>query len=724
MEVDSSLDTELAAVSKKYSSQKQLITQLQTENAQLRQQVDDLRDQLRQLRSQQPHSPAITSATSSSPSATAPLTDVTSTPQSSKSTAAAASPTASLDTQPLPSPPSTPPQLPPPPAASSPPPGPVIVVSSPLARVTRSQTRLSSGIAAAASPPPPPPPPVTPPVERQVSLPSSNDRLLDELLQADQPRLREDGKRKRKMSVADGVQAQQADKRTAREETKETSSPTAVDSVDAVAARAEAEYEKGKAVKDSDPSAGAAHFEKALQILSSLSGPPTSLPLSVRHLHATLYYGLAVLSSGAAKREESRGLILQALEWRADWHKAWRGLANVESNLRRYDKAIEAYERALQYATTEEERLTIERLRRISEQAMRASPQAFLNTPRSALPSQLSPSTSPIKPTRDTVQSGRSLASRLDQADFASRRVLGDLTNVQGEGGQVPGVGVRVGSEGQGGGGMGMSVRNRQALLRLPVVTKEGVRDLLGSERFALAGALHECKALLKWKVDGVTVEAQMRDTSKKAKGTKTFLEQAATFDGDRVVSYRCDCMKRGEGEVQEEFGHRKAQELVPVRDSTERCWRYGACEHIGALLLVVSELQKDTETYSSSSSSSTPPPARPLLIVHPVHRPSAAQVAVESAALERYERLTVDALRVHLKRNETRTTGVKVEVVMRCVEGEMWGVAERCQQCGLGYVYYSGGVWRCRGWFDKDRKRHIACDNVLTQPRLHPWRS
>ena len=713
MEVDSSLDPELVMVSKKYSTQKQLIAQLQTENRSLHQLVHSLRSQLHQLQTQQQTPPPQTAtAAASSPVATEPIIPITTTPESSKSTAAAVSPAASLDTQPLPSPrsPAQTPQLPAAAAAASPP-TPQITVSYPIARVTRSQTRLTSGAAA-----PAPPPPATPLVERQVSLPSSNDRLLDELLQADQLKPREEGKRKRKMSVADRAQAQaqlQAEKRLAREETKERDSPSAVDPIDAVVARAEAEYERGKAVKDSDPTAAAAHFREALQSLSTLPSPSSNLPMAVRHLYAGLYYSLAVLSSGQSKREEAKELIQQALQWRGDWHKAWRGLANVEANLKRYDLALEAYDRALQCPLAEGERLVIERLRRISEQAMRSSPQPFLNTPRSGIPSQLSPSTSPTKPTRETVQSGRSLGARLDQADFAGRRVLGDITNVRGGAGTSPGPA----AEGEAPLSQPIA-RNRQGLLRLPVITKEGVRDLLGSERFALAGVLDECKALLKWKCEGLTVEGQTRDTSRRAKGTKTFLEQACTFDSDRVVEYHCDCMKRREredGAAQADDGHRRAQEMVQVRDADGRCWRYGACEHIGALLLAIGSVQKTVDAAPSSLT-------RPHLFVHSVHRPSADQMAIGDEAMGRQETQTVDALRAELKRNQTRTTGLKVELVMRCVEGEVWGVAERCAECRLGYQYYSGGVWRCRGWFDKDKRTHMPCDNIITQPRMHPW--
>ena len=662
-----------------YNSQQQRLHELQAQNAQLQSLVADLRRQLHD-------------ATHSPPSLSA-VPRVSAGPLFPQNAVAAGS----LSTQPLPSSPAAPP---PPAAAPEPPVMATSPMASPSARVTRSQTRLSE---------------LETPSQRpsDASAPSSADRLLDEIAQEERASREGSSQRKRKVSVAERVHAA---KRTAViEDERKAAAASPVNAVDVALQRAMAHKNAARDLKGTNAREAAASYQRALDVLSTL--PPSSHTLpSVRELYASLYHALGVLADSQGNKEEARDSMQRCVDWRPGWHKAWLGLGQIEHNRRQFERAVEAFDKAAHCDVEDAERERIERARRISEAALRASPQQhLLDAAHFASPMGLSPAGTPTRPSSaDTARPSRALGDLLNQADFSGRRVLGDLTNVSGAMSPAPSS-TAASSQSR------MAASDRAALLRLPCITKEGIRDLLGSERFALAGKMSLEPVVHQWKVDGTTLRARVREPVKTG---KSIVEVACTFRGDRAINFRCDCMTRPDGRERQQHrdrddddGVKRPQELIAVRGSSERCPRYGACEHIGVALLTIIDKQKELDLSSASA-------ARPALYVHPAHRPSGAQLSREQAARAHYEGMKVDQLRVILKANDTRSSGVKEALVERCVEGELWGVPEGCDQCVRGRLYYSGGVWRCRGSWDEAQKRFIRCDNIVAQPRTHPWRS
>jgi tetratricopeptide (TPR) repeat protein len=187
------------------------------------------------------------------------------------------------------------------------------------------------------------------------STPTSNEVLLDELLHPPSERSStEAGKRKRKMSVLERLQGQ-GGKRAMTEDTEEANSHSASVSVASMLARAEEVRERARGMKESEPETAIALYQEALALLSPLPRSAPSLP-SARDFKAGVLYALGVLNDRQLRREEAKGFVLQALEWKKDWAKAWRGLGLIEHNLRHFPQAVEAFDRALQCPMDENER--------------------------------------------------------------------------------------------------------------------------------------------------------------------------------------------------------------------------------------------------------------------------------------------------------------------------------------------------------------------------------
>jgi hypothetical protein len=338
----------------------------------------------------------------------------------------------------------------------------------------------------------------------------------------------------------------------------------------------------------------------------------------------------------------------------------------------------------------------------------------------------LSPCRSPVphgQPTAHTTTASTPtrLAGRLDRAD--GRQPLGDLTNTAAAStsttSSTPASQPTKPSS------------SDKWLLQLPLITKEGVRDLLGRETFAVAGELHESKRFMQFMADKNVVRGRTREVEKKR---TRLIEQMCRFEGDRCVEYSCQCMTGQERNEQGEFVQMPLQAKVRVDGSGEEVWRYAACEHIGAMLLTLQAKQQallhppaDKENAAASltpSKRAALSSSHPFLYVSPAHRLSSADEQRDRSLAAHYESMKQDQLKAALKANDSKTSAnVKSELVARCVEEELWGVPEKCSVCRYGNMYYAGGVWRCRGTFDREKKQYVRCDHVAKDWRTRPWK-
>ena len=312
------------------------------------------------------------------------------------------------------------------------------------------------------------------------------------------------------------------------------------------------------------------------------------------------------------------------------------------------------------------------------------------------------------------------------------------------------------------------SAQSQQAYDVLPRVTLEGLRDLLGDDGLMLAEECVEAVHAIKVRrVDDaadsgpavVLVQAKCKrwlrggrkrkraaaagagvagergaeadaDSDGGSSATPSMLDVRIRVEGNRVVDWGCSCYQgradalppsaKPQSEAKEE-GMAVAVTPQPARGEEDYVDHVNhelvPCKHVGAALLLVRRKQ---------SHAATPPTASPaaLLYVHPSHALPAAVTASLPSLAARYAALTVSQLRALLQLNGDKVTGVKEELVQRCVEGQVRGVLPACDRCG-GRRYYSNGRVHCRGVFDVDRKRRVPCELYWPEQAVprRPWK-
>ena len=272
----------------------------------------------------------------------------------------------------------------------------------------------------------------------------------------------------------------------------------------------------------------------------------------------------------------------------------------------------------------------------------------------------------------------------------------------------------------------------------LPRITVEGVRDLLGCELFHRA----EAAVSLVWKLKVIrdeSADSKMADDhcgpvvqllakckrpesrrrkrrwadadAQPAEGADeviarppALLDVAIQFRGNRVMEWSCSCSS-GRGEDAKADAGDKRRYRGDWADNEERDHVDPAlvpCRHVGAVLLLVRSKQMAVTPPST-------PSAQPPLYLHPSHALPAAVVASMPALQARYEEMTGERLRRLLQANGEKVSGLKEELVERCVEGQVRGTLPHCDHCA-GSLYYANGLVLCKGTFNVERKVRVPC--------------
>ena len=695
---DSSIDPDvaIAVLSKTQSSQKQRIAELGSEVVQLKDENERLNQRVQQLERML--------ATGN----TSPASALTATPTTARTASAAAALSPIASTQPLLialSPATSPGEKQQQPDNSP----------SPTQRMTRSRTRNSFS---------------QPTLARGTTV----DGLLNELSQQERAAANSSmeeekeagGKRRRKASAGE----RSMDKKAKQEETSNSSSSppiiTLTAEIEELLTRARAEKDQGSAEFDRGArfySNALERYQDALELLTPTFPSPTALssyPSEVADLFASLHHKIGVVHNKRGDFEAACEQFDAAVHWQPGWWRLWKALGYSMFARKHYPAALKALEQAMQCGVDEKK----DRADLAEKIELARSIINKLTTPQQQ-PRQvdLSPCRSPVprgQPAANTANTANPtrLAGRLDRAD--GRQPLGELTN---HSANAPAVASSQPAKPH---------SNDKQILQLPLITKDGIRDLLGRETFALAGELHEKKRFVQFLADKGGV---VRGRTRAVEGnTSRLIEQMCKFEGDRCIEYSCKCMEQPDKNETGEPLTKPPQAKVKVAGSGEEVWRYAACEHIGAMLLTVQAkqhalLQPAGDKENGADMSLTPSKraalasSQPSLYVTPSHRPSAADEQRDRALAAHYSSMKQDALKAALKANNAKTSAtVKSELVARCVESELRGVPDKCTVCRYGNMYWAGGVWRCRGMYDVDKKQYVRCDNVAVDWPTRPW--
>ena len=467
------------------------------------------------------------------------------------------------------------------------------------------------------------------------------------------------------------------------------------------------------------------HYQDALELLAPhfpSPSAPQSYPGEVANLCASLHHKVGVVHNKRGDFNAACDQFDAALHWQPGWWRLWKALGYSEFARARYSQALQALEQALLCGVDErKDRADLEEKIELARSLIHRK----LATPQPpARQVDTSPCRSPIPTAQPnaphTSTTPARLVGKFDRAD--GRQPLGDVTNTAATTSTAPSTPASQPAK---------SHNNDKLLLQLPLITKESIRDLLGSETFAVAGELHENKQFLQFMAEkGGVVRGRTREIAAKK---SRVVEQMCRFQADRCVEYSCNCMLGQEPNKAGEQVQKPPQERVRVNGSAEEVWRYAPCAHIGAMLLTLQGRQqallqppvdKENDALSMTPSKRLAlASSHPTMYVTPAHRLSPAEEQRDRSLAERYSAMKSEQLSAALKANDSKSSGLKVELVARCVELELRGVPEKCSVCRWGNMYQAGGVWRCRGNYDKDRRQYVRCDHIALDWPTRPWK-
>ena len=491
-------------------------------------------------------------------------------------------------------------------------------------------------------------------------------------------------------------------------------------------------------------------YQAADRLLSCSVSPSSPQFAAFQTEQALLLASRAVLLVKLSRWSDAAADVGRLLLLRPRWWKSFSLRARVLSGEQRLEQALAAYEQALQCEMTEAERQNTRdkmdklekriRLRRGAEQQRRPAlrddreeqPTALHMPPFPALPAglQSGPSVAaprPLSPPPASLASAFPLLAPLSppaRMESLPQRLQLSPPSSPPVSSSAP-------------------LRSSQDYSVLPRITLEGVRDLLGVELFHWAEESVDNVYQLKLKreqdedgSDAVVVRARCWKEQRWRKRRRLedggaaqqagderrpLLELMIGFQGNRTSCWSCSCyaaveevmtqQQQPEQDTQDDDdddgGFAPSTPPAAAADAVVPS-PYGVidhslipCRHIGATLLLIRRKQT---THASAASASAP-----TLFVHPSRVLSPAAVAAMPVLCTQYGQMKMEALRQLLSLNGQSGSGVKDELVERCVEGRLRGVLGKCDRCG-GSLFYAAGRVHCKGRFDVNTRQRTVC--------------
>lgn len=108
---------------------------------------------------------------------------------------------------------------------------------------------------------------------------------------------------------------------------------------------------------------------------------------------------------------------------------------------------------------------------------------------------------------------------------------------------------------------------------------------------------------------------------------------------------------------------------------------------------------------------------------------PLTKEAKANAAIYEKYKKMTVSELKEYLRANEQLLMGKKLELVDRCVDGEVNGALGRCNLCGQGKLILEtmsdAPVFMCKGYFDEEFDTAVRCNAIVDSSAVErsPWK-
>lgn len=114
------------------------------------------------------------------------------------------------------------------------------------------------------------------------------------------------------------------------------------------------------------------------------------------------------------------------------------------------------------------------------------------------------------------------------------------------------------------------------------------------------------------------------------------------------------------------------------------------------------------------------------FVVANPDTNSPTREIPVDDPVAVKYTKLSVAELKEWLKANNGFVTGVKDELVTRCIDGELNGRLPLCERCGKGRLHFDSEValYKCQGYFDDQVKMRITCNFVEPQVKRLEWKN
>jgi len=247
-----------------------------------------------------------------------------------------------------------------------------------------------------------------------------------------------------------------------------------------------------------------------------------------------------------------------------------------------------------------------------------------------------------------------------------------------------------------------------------PVVTSEGIKDLVGDDTFSIAVVLIKDHGINQIRTEQPTQSRGPRLLGRcflkkpsrgRSRSNKNDMCQVnVQFSGNRVSHYSCTCA-----------GYCGNQDASSPENSYVR-----PCKHVGGVLLVLKKKQEEDSAHFAQYSMQCP--ITEAMYVSPLRKLTSSQLDLVKGETYRLSQLPTKLLQSMLTLNNQKKTGTKEELVNRCVDGILRGALPRCPLCQIGHLWYAGGKYRCNGSYDRTQGGKLPCSFEANNVQRGSW--
>ena len=257
-----------------------------------------------------------------------------------------------------------------------------------------------------------------------------------------------------------------------------------------------------------------------------------------------------------------------------------------------------------------------------------------------------------------------------------------------------------------------------------PLITIEGCRDLLGDDLYIESRTANDAKRVYQVKViiptikppivrngSSATIDATLMARCRTDSTHNDLVQVTIDFSGNRVARWECTCRTVSSSSQTSSTSSEHRDEL--------------ACVHVGAALLTLKDKQdKQRQKEGLGTTHQAHDDTSHSLYIHSFRRLTPSQLIKTRQLYDHYSILTSQQLIQILSLNQQKHTGNKDELILRCIDGELYGILPLCLTCHNAHIFYANGSYWCYGHYDLQQNKVIKCEMKMNAQHIQRLRT